>query len=165
MSWDEYIDLFDAAQKKECKYRLFVLDGVKHRFLEDQFKYNKDLFKLTDNIIQDIIKIENARGILIFDRDENSIFVKSLAETRDPKLYKTNFIGGPSLFSACFWLGDLIHFAVYDKSISEEEFKSVIKKNMKDLNLNYNFYYNHQSHIALFHSEIYNLNSNLSYFF
>ena len=159
MAWKEYIDLFKSAQKRDCKYRLFLFDGVKHRYFEDQSKYHSDLYKLTDNVLKDIIKLEKESNILIFDRDGDAIFVKTLDETRDNPKHKLNHMGGPSLFNACFWLGDLIHFAVYNNSISEEEFMYIFKNNLKDLNLNYRFHYG----TALYETDIFSESLNKLY--
>jgi len=120
MSWMEYNDMWDRAQK-EGQYKLFVMD-IKDSRKQGYFYPLANLFLY--RIYFKIKDLEKEYGRKILHTSE--VFNKG---------------DRGDLLEPFFFMGDLLGFTVLRDSISDDEVYQIIKDTKKELGIPYQFYY------------------------
>ena len=128
MSYNEYFDMFNDAQKKECPYRAFTFDIVNSRnqimYCKENEKHYKFLY-----YVYSLLEIEEQKtGKQILLKDE---FNEKIKDT--PNNYSHFF--NPTT------LGDMATYFVYNGSITIERMLQIFAEGLRKFNIDYKFHF------------------------
>ena len=130
MSYKEYFDMYRKTQKKECRYRAFMLD-IKGSRNEQQYQQENETFhQFVDEIFRLLEQEETTTNTEILLKDENN---KSIIGGRVG-------ING-NLYNPMI-LGDMATYFVYNGSVSIDRFLELSVQAMRKYNLSYSFHFN-----------------------
>ena len=126
MSYDEYSDLFDKAQKNDTKYVAFVFDikGSKKMSDDDRYIAQIKTFETIDLMTKKLKLLEKAYNRQILVRDDKLLPVLDSIRKNTGETVMTN---------PAFKMGDCFAFFCYNHSISEDLFKKLFIRCTKEV--------------------------------
>lgn len=125
MSYTEYFDLFNKAQKKECPYRAFTFD------IKNSKTNGYDVFKFHNLISLLYKKLEN------YENQTNKKVVLN-NKFNNLNIYRkdsNNLLNNPMI------LGDMFTVFVHNGSISESKMIELFVMCLNELNIDYKFHF------------------------
>lgn len=150
MSYNEYNDMFESAQKKG-KYLMHVFDVKDSKKISSIIgqEFYERLMIFTNSLTKDLLELEKQTNTKILHRDIDDIEKVNYDKNADINkiiLNKTQRKPNVSIIrddtlNPIFWLGDLMQFTVLKGSISDEKFLSIVQKNKDNIIPNYNLHY------------------------
>lgn len=129
MSYNEYFDMFYAAQKVDCPYRAFTFDVVNSKN-QEQYIYQHDKYiDCIMNVYSLLEREEKLTGkqILLKDKFNNKLEL-------DTPILNSNYFN-PMI------LGDMVTYFVYNKSITSERMLELFSQSLKEYNISYPFHF------------------------
>ena len=130
MSYTEYFDMFNSAQKEDCPYRAFMLDIVDSRHQEQYASENINHHNFIEYIYTLLQREEECTGKKILLKDRFNL----------PNLSNT-ITGINGNYYNPMTLGDMVTYFVYNGSITEERFVCLAIDAMRKYNINYSFHF------------------------
>lgn len=130
MSYIEYIDMFKAAQEKDCPYRTFVIDIINSRKQSQYIVENVNHHRFVDYIYSLLENEEKLLGKAILLKDSNNQHIG---------LFERKGING-NLYNPMV-LGDMAAYFVYNGSITVDRFMEIAITAMKEYNITYPFHF------------------------
>ena len=133
MSYTEYFDLYYAAQKKDCKYKAFLIDVKNSRtVLQDPYEEEYIHYhKFVDYITKRLCAMDKINGKDVFLQDENNQKVLILEHLCPHDNLKSN----PMI------LGNCACFFVNNHTITDEQFIGIVCEAIKKFDVNFSFHF------------------------
>ena len=130
MSYEEYFDMFWAAQKKDCKYRAFMIDVKDSRNVLIGKKY-LTFHNLVDSVTEKLCELnkKNNDNIFLIDDNNHTMLFKNYQKC-DPLKRNPMIIGD----CACY-------FTKNTKKFTNTDFLKIVVESMKELNIDYKLHF------------------------
>ena len=130
MSYTEYFDLYYSAQKKDCKYRAFLIDVKNSKKCLEGSKYFK-YHQCVDYITEELCKLKKINGKEVFLQNENNIKMTFQNYTGP----SNNLIRNPMI------VGDCACFFVNNNTITENQFIKIMCDAIQKFDVDFAFHY------------------------
>lgn len=133
MSYNEYFDLYYVAQKKDCKYRAFLIDVKDSSTTLVGKEYHKHHL-CVDYIVDRLCEFEKKNGKEILLREKDT-FVQKLFDNNKSIKQFDNLKRNPMI------LGDCACFLVNNNTITEKQFLDILGEAINKFDINFTYHY------------------------
>lgn len=131
MSYNEYINMFKLAQKKECPFRAFMFDVVNSRNNQEYLSTkNTKFFKLLNCVYFLLQKEEEKTNKAILLKGKNNAKYSLGKKVINGNNYNP------------MHMGDMVTFFVYNNSITTNQMLKIFISALKICKITYSFHFN-----------------------
>ena len=148
MSYNEYLDLFNKAQKKECPFRAFTFDIVKSKSQEQYISEHDKFIDLISDVYDELKREEERTKIPILLDDQYNvkpIYMPTFKIT-DKESFNTFkkyvSVGSNGNLLNPMQLGDMITYFVHNNSITTERMITIFSEQLDNKGITYPFHFN-----------------------